>query len=92
MEEWNLIISGRVQGVFYRASVLKFVQNERLSVKGFVRNMNDGRVQVIVQGEITALEKLLGFCRQGPPMANVDDIQIIKSTGAESLPDFYIQY
>ncbi|MEI8346365.1 MAG: acylphosphatase [Pseudomonadota bacterium] len=93
MEEWSLVVSGRVQGVFYRASVLKFVQNEKLNLRGFIKNLSDGRVQVLAQGETVELEKLALFCRQGPPLAQVEEVQINKSpNGGGKYGEFAIHY
>lgn len=63
------IISGTVQGVFYRASA----QNEakKLGLTGFVRNLPDGSVELEVQGDATDVDTLLDWCRQGPPGAEV---------------------
>jgi len=68
----HAIISGTVQGVFYRAST----QNEakKLDLTGFVRNLPDGTVELEVQGESGAIDKLLEWCRQGPPDSEVTRI------------------
>jgi acylphosphatase len=68
----KLTISGRVQGVGFRA----FVQEEagRLGIKGWVRNLGDGQVQALVSGPDVAVEELLGRVHEGPPAARVDDV------------------
>ncbi|MFK8057628.1 MAG: acylphosphatase [Saprospiraceae bacterium] len=65
----HAIISGTVQGVFYRAST----QNEakKLDLKGFVRNLPDGTVELEAQGESTDIDTLLDWCWQGPPDCKV---------------------
>jgi len=63
-------IHGRVQGVFFRHSTR--TEAIGLGVCGFVRNLEDGSVEVCVAGEREAVEKLLDYCRTGPPRATVD--------------------
>jgi acylphosphatase len=69
----RFFVSGRVQGVFFRAST----RNEalRLGLVGYARNLADGRVEVLAQGEAVALTGLEAWLRQGPPMARVDALQ-----------------
>jgi acylphosphatase len=68
----HAIISGTVQGVFYRAST----QNEakKLDLTGFVRNLPDGSVELEAQGETDEIDRLLEWCRQGPPDSHVTRI------------------
>jgi len=68
----HAIISGTVQGVFYRAST----QNEakKMDLTGFVRNLPDGTVEMEVQGESDKIDRLLEWCRMGPPDSNVTRI------------------
>ena len=68
----HAIISGTVQGVFYRAST----QNEakKMNLTGFVRNLPDGTVELEVQGDSAEIDRLLEWCRQGPPDSNVTRI------------------
>jgi acylphosphatase len=68
----RFLVSGRVQGVFYRAST----RNEavRLGLAGSARNLDDGRVEVIASGPDEALSALERWLRQGPPSARVDNV------------------
>ncbi len=70
----NLLISGRVQGVFFRASTQK--QAILVGVNGYARNLPDGRVEVVAEGERPAVEKLVAWCHQGPTGARVDNVDI----------------
>ncbi|MCI4625558.1 MAG: acylphosphatase [Candidatus Magnetoovum sp. WYHC-5] len=70
----HLIIEGRVQGVYFRAFVKKNAID--LGVKGWVRNLPDGTVEVLLEGEKKALETLVGRCYKGPPASVVIHIQI----------------
>jgi acylphosphatase len=67
-------VSGRVQGVHYRASARQ--QAIRLGVKGYVRNLPDGRVEVLAVGEPAAMQSLLDWLWQGPPTAAVTHIEL----------------
>ncbi len=75
----HLLISGRVQGVWYRESMR--LEAERLGVTGWVRNRRDGMVEAVVQGEEKAVNALLAWCRQGPPAARVDKVDATPATG-----------
>lgn len=74
MKQVHLIISGRVQGVFFRHNTNKIAN--KLGLNGFVRNLDDGNVEVIAEGQEKELEKLVEFCRVGPSGARVDDVQV----------------
>nr|CRH04495.1 Acylphosphatase [Candidatus Magnetococcus massalia] len=68
----HLLISGKVQGVWYRDSTRK--QAESLGVNGWVRNLDDGRVEALMQGEQRSVEALISWCHDGPARARVDEI------------------
>jgi acylphosphatase len=68
----HFVVTGRVQGVFYRASTRE--QGERLGLAGWVRNRRDGSVEVHAQGPAPQLEVLVEWCRGGPPMASVESL------------------
>jgi acylphosphatase len=70
----HLLVSGRVQGVTFRASTTSEAQ--RLGLDGWVRNLPDGRVEVEAEGERGDLEALLAWCRRGPPAARVDALAV----------------
>lgn len=70
----KVTVSGRVQGVFFRASTQDVATG--LGLSGKVRNLPDGRVEAVFQGPGDAVDKAVAFCRQGPPQAQVDDVEI----------------
>ncbi|HEV7183407.1 MAG TPA: acylphosphatase [Leifsonia sp.] len=70
----HAIVSGRVQGVGFRWSAREFAR--RLGVSGFARNRVDGTVEVEVEGETEAVERMLGWLRTGPPGCRVDSVKI----------------
>lgn len=70
----HLLISGRVQGVFFRATTKEEARARGLT--GWVRNTGDGRVEAEVQGSSDAVDQLIEECRTGPPMASVTDVEV----------------
>lgn len=70
----RVIVSGKVQGVFFRASVKKVA--DALGVKGFVRNEHNGSVFVEAEGEDDRVNKLIDYCHHGPDTARVDKVSI----------------
>jgi acylphosphatase len=86
----HVIVSGRVQGVAYRYFVER--RAAEIPVTGWVRNLRDGRVEIMAEGEKADLESLLGFLRQGPRMANVDDLDILWEDYRGEYKDFRIGF
>lgn len=70
----HLLVSGRVQGVFFRQKTRQ--QARSLGVNGWVRNLDDGRVEAIFEGETSAVESLVEFCSKGPNGALVTDVSV----------------
>jgi acylphosphatase len=68
----RFLVSGKVQGVFFRASTRE--QALRLHLSGSARNLADGRVEVIAAGDADAIEALGRWLRQGPPSAKVTEV------------------
>ena len=69
----RFLVSGRVQGVCFRANT----QDEalRLGLRGYARNLDDGRVEVVACGDAQAVEALAEWLQHGPPLARVDDVE-----------------
>lgn len=74
MASVRLIVSGRVHGVFYRASVRD--EAERLGVTGYVRNLPDGTVEVVAHGGQETIERFIAFCRENPGASSVADVKV----------------
>ena len=73
MVAWRCLVSGRVQGVFYRASTRN--EAEKLGVTGYARNLPDGRVEVLACGEEHAVRALRDWLEIGPPAARVTKVE-----------------
>ena len=74
----SIKVSGRVQGVYYRASTHEEAQ--RLGLKGFVKNEPDGSVYIEAEGDDAVLNALVAWCKQGPPAARVSNVEIEEGT------------
>ena len=70
----EIVVRGRVQGVFFRASAQQ--EGLRLGLTGEVSNLPDGSVEAIVEGSKRAVEDFVAWCRRGPPSAQVEDVQV----------------
>jgi acylphosphatase len=75
------LVSGRVQGVYYRASARERALD--LGVHGFARNLPDGRVEVLATGEEAVVASLIEWLRMGPPTARVDHVEVLVIEPAE---------
>jgi acylphosphatase len=82
----RFFVGGRVQGVFFRASTRE--QAKALGLRGYARNLHDGRVEVLAVGDVQALERLAEWLKHGPPHARVEMIERIEADDGEAGPDF----
>lgn len=89
MKGWAIQVSGKVQGVFYRASTV--AEATRLGVKGTVKNLPNGDVFIEAFGKEEALSVLVNWCKQGPPMSNVTAVDVQEILWKEVL-DFSVVY
>lgn len=88
MIHYKIKVSGKVQGVFYRASAKEAA--ERLGVKGWVRNEEDGSVLIEAEGTEGQIKDFIGWCRQGPPFAQVEKVDI-EEKPVSGYQNFFIQ-
>jgi acylphosphatase len=70
----HAFVSGRVQGVWFRESTRQ--RATELGLSGFVRNLADGRVEALFEGEAKAVRQAIEFVRRGPPHARVSDVEL----------------
>jgi acylphosphatase len=82
MSAARFVVSGKVQGVFFRASARD--QALKLGLRGWARNLADGRVEVLAAGDDAALDALAAWLREGPPMARVDDLERLPARDDEA--------
>lgn len=87
MRTVNLVISGRVQGVFFRATAQKVAKS--LQLAGWVKNAPNGKVETVVQGKTEQINRFIEWCKVGPEKANVSSVQIMEIEGGE-FQDFQI--
>ncbi|OFZ05602.1 MAG: hypothetical protein A2070_05435 [Bdellovibrionales bacterium GWC1_52_8] len=77
MIQRRVFVSGRVQGVYFRQSTQQEARKYP-GLKGFVRNLPDGRVEAVFAGSELAVHSMISFCQQGPPAALVTDLEIVE--------------
>ena len=70
----RVLVSGRVQGVWFRESCRD--QAAARGVSGWVRNLSDGRVEVVLEGASADIDRMVAWCREGPPRADVRDVEV----------------
>jgi acylphosphatase len=83
-------IEGRVQGVFFRAATRDEARARGLN--GWARNLPDGRVEALFEGEKRVVDNMLAWCRQGPPHAYVSRVEVAWEPYGGDLMDFRIVY
>jgi acylphosphatase len=86
----HILVSGRVQGVFFRSEV--HYEARKRGVKGWVRNLPDGRVEAVFEGEDEAVKALVDFCKIGPPGARVTSVDLKWEPCLGEFKDFTIRY
>lgn len=86
----HVFISGLVQGVFFRWETRR--EAYKRHVTGWVRNLPDGRVEAVFEGERSSVMEMLSFCRRGPPGAIVRDVKIKWEEPTGEFKDFKIRY
>lgn len=85
----HVYISGNVQGVYFRASTQE--QAQRLEVNGWVKNLDDGRVEAVFEGPQSAVDALLEWCHEGPTRASVAAVDVTFQE-PEGIEGFSINY
>ena len=84
-----VLISGMVQGVFFRSSAKK--RADELHLTGWVRNLDDGRVEAVFEGAQEKVDKIVEWCRKGPNYADVKDVQVISEKYTGEFKDFSVR-
>ena len=84
----HVFVSGTVQGVFFRSEANRLAH--RCNVTGWIRNLSDGRVEAVFEGDARGVDRLVEFCRRGPPGADVSNTEVRTETYAGEFKDFRI--
>ena len=85
----RISVRGRVQGVWFRGSTRE--QAERLDLAGWARNLADGSVEVVAQGDADAIQQLADWCRHGPTGARVTSVTIDREPVQDDLQGFHVR-
>lgn len=85
----HVLLRGRVQGVSFRYYTLR--EAERLGVSGWVRNLWDGRVEALFEGDEQAVKAAVEWCRHGPSSANVEDLDLRWETPTGEFSGFRVR-
>ncbi len=85
----HVIVSGMVQGVWFRSSTQR--KAEELGLKGWVRNTEDGCVEAVFEGDRTRVEDMIKWCRKGPPFAKVEDVAVNFADFSGAFPSFAVR-
>ncbi len=83
-------IKGRVQGVFFRAFTKDAAIKE--GVSGWVRNLRDGRVEAVFEGDGERVENMVAWCREGSPLSRVDHVETLEETYTGEFDHFDVTY
>lgn len=86
----HVFVSGRVQGVFFRATTRK--EAEKRGVKGWVKNLRDGRVEAVFEGEEEKVEEMIDFCHRGSSAAKVEDVETEWEEYNDEFSTFGVRY
>ena len=90
MKRMHVIISGRVQGVFFRAETQRTAIGFNLT--GWVRNIADGRVEAVLEGDDANIDKMLAWCHSGPPAARVEEVLTEEEHFTGEFRNFIVKY
>lgn len=90
MPRYEIIVKGRVQGVGFRAFTESIA--EKLGVKGYVKNLPDGSVEVVAEGGKQTLDELCSKLKAGPSMAYVDELEVIEKESTGEFRDFSVKF
>ena len=74
MKRAHVIIHGKVQGVWFRAHTKEMA--DKLGLKGWVRNLPDGNVEAVFEGDDESIREMISWCHHGPPLARVDKVEV----------------
>jgi acylphosphatase len=85
----RVLVSGRVQGVFFRQRTIRLARSAHCA--GWVRNLSDGRLEAVFEGPDDVVERMVEWCRDGPEMAQVEAVEVLEEE-PEGLEGFEVRY
>ncbi len=88
--QMHVVISGRVQGVWFRASTKE--KADELGLTGWVRNTPRGDVEAVFEGDEASVREMLAWCRRGPPLAKVTTVKETQSQHSGAFSGFSVRY
>jgi len=86
----HIFVSGKVQAVFFRSSTRD--KALELGIAGWVRNLDDGRVEAVFEGKQENVEKMVEWCRRGPQYAQVENVEVVPEEYKEEFKGFAVRY
>ena len=86
----HVFVTGRVQGVFFRQSTR--VMAIKNNVNGWVRNLDDGRVEIVAEGEESNVNTLANWCKTGPANSRVDEFELSEENSTGEFENFEVRY
>jgi len=86
----HVLISGRAQGVFFRENTQR--KAKKLRITGWIKNLSDGRVEAVFEGDKKPVEKIINWAKRGPILAKVESIDIEWQEYKNEFSDFEIRY
>jgi len=86
----HVVVTGRVQGVYFRYATRE--EANMRGVKGWVRNLSDGGVEAVFEGEKLKVDELIDFCHYGPPAAKISSVEVTWEDYTGDFKDFFIRY
>jgi len=86
----KVVIKGHVQGVFYRVHTQNTA--DRLGIKGYVKNLADGSVEAVFEGDQPAIAEMIDWCRKGPDMSRVEHVRTQEIEALTNFKGFEIRY
>ncbi|MFP4175002.1 MAG: acylphosphatase [Halobacteriales archaeon] len=90
MERAHVVVSGKVQGVYFRATTRDEAQEH--GVTGWVKNLDDGRVEAVFEGDEDAVREMVEFCHEGSRRAEVEDVEVEWSDATGEFDGFSVRY
>jgi acylphosphatase len=90
IENVHVVISGKVQGVWFRASTKQIAK--QLGLTGWIRNTSDGCVEAVFEGEECLINKMIKWCHQGSPLSKVNNVEVKNQEPTNEFSDFSIRF